>query len=176
MLTSDTMFVMIDIQERFRPAIEGMEGVLRNADILCRGAELLDVSLLLTEQYPEGLGRTCAEITVPDSATRFEKTRFSIFEPAIHDWLVRANRGTLVLFGIEAHVCVAQSALEALARGWRVQVVADAVSSRAALNRERALARLAQAGVTVTTTEMVLFELMQTSAHPAFRGISKLIR
>ena len=176
MTTDNTIFVMIDIQERFRPVIDGMETVAKNADILCRASALLDVPLLVTEQYPEGLGRTFGEITIPDHAARFEKTRFSIFEPPIHDWLARRDRDWLVIWGVETHVCVLQSALEAARRGWSVQVVADACSSRTAANRERALSRMAQASVTVATTEMVLFELMDTSAHPAFRAVSKLIK
>ncbi|MCD4828124.1 MAG: isochorismatase family protein [Candidatus Cloacimonetes bacterium] len=172
----NTLFVMIDIQERFRPAIDAIDTVARNAGILNRVAERLEMPLLVTEQYPEGLGRTCDEIFVPAAATRFEKKRFSIFEPPIHDWLVRQERDWLVLYGIETHVCVLQSALEAIQRGWRVQVVADAVGSRTTANRDRALDRLAHAGVVVSTTEMALFELLDNADHPAFRALSKLIK
>ena len=172
----NTVFVMIDIQERFRPVIEGIDGVARNAGILNKAAEILDVPLLVTEQYPEGLGHTMAEIHIPGSAATFEKTRFSIFEGEIHDWLARQGRDWLVLYGIETHVCVLQSALEAVQRGWNVQVVADAASSRTAANRERALASLAHAGVTIATTEMVLFELLDRADHPQFRAVSKLIK
>ncbi len=172
----NALFVMIDVQERFRPAIHDMDTVIRNCDILTRSSELLDIKLMVTEQYPEGLGKTMPEIHVPESSMRFEKTRFSIFDDAIHRKIFELDPSWIVLFGIESHVCVMQSALDAIRFGMNVMVVADAVSSRSPHSKDVALERLRQNGCQPVTTEMLLFEIMEDAHHPAFRKISRLIK
>ncbi len=172
----NALFVMIDVQERFRPAIHDMDMVLRNCDILTRASELLDVKLLITEQYPEGLGKTMAEIYQPENALRFEKTRFSICDDDIRRSIFEIDPSWIVLFGIEAHVCVMQSALDMIRYGMNVMVVSDAVSSRAPHSKDIALDRMRQNGCQIVTTEMLLFEIMEDASHPAFRKISKLIK
>ncbi len=173
---NDTLFIMIDIQEKFRDVIDSLDLVSKNSDILNRSAELMQLPILVTEQYPKGLGKTLEEIYIPASATRFEKVSFSIFNEEISSFLVNQPRSTLVLYGIETHICMYQSALDALAKGYKVYFVADAVSSRTKANKEAALNRLSTLGVNIVTTEMLLFEMLVNSKHPAFKEISKLVK
>ncbi len=172
----DALFVMIDVQERFRSAIHDMDTVIRNCDILTRSSELLGIRLIVTEQYPEGLGRTMSDIHVPEGSMRFEKTRFSIFDDTIRRKIFELDPSWIVLFGIESHVCVMQSALDAIRFGMNVMVVSDAVNSRSLHSKDIALDRMRQNGCQVVTTEMLLFEIMEDAHHPAFRKISRLIK
>jgi hypothetical protein len=146
--------------------------VVRATGILLEAAALLEIPVLVTEQYPKGLGPTVADVAakVPRDAVRIEKTAFSGCA------VLPLNRPQVVVVGMEAHVCVLQTALELAASGSEVFVVADAVCSRAESNYANALARLASAGVIVTNTESVLFEWLRDAAHEQFRAISKLVR
>ncbi len=169
-------FVLIDVQDKFLPHIADIEQVIHNANLLNKVAELLDISLVVTEQYPRGLGSTVASIYLPPVHTMFSKDDFSIFEPAIQNHFVDNNIKSLVLYGIEAHVCVLQSALVAIERGYQVAVVADAVASRSIANKDIAITRLRQAGCQIVSAEMIIFELTKSSKHPRFREISKLVK
>jgi nicotinamidase-related amidase len=144
-----------------------------------RAARRLGVPLLVSEQYPKGIGPTVpalAALATPEEI--FEKIHFSCAaEPAIQAQLaLMGPRRQAVLCGIEAHVCVLQSALGLAAAGWSVTVVEDAVSSRRAADRDAGLRRLAAAGVTVATVEMVMFEWLGRAGTDAFRDLLKLIK
>ncbi len=168
---SDSALVVIDIQERLASAMPARETVVRATGILLEAAARLDIPVLVTEQYSKGLGGTAPELCakLPEGAVRIEKTSFSACAA------LPLTRPQVVLTGMEAHVCVLQTALE-LAAGREVFVVADAVCSRTEANYENALARLRAAGVTVTNTESVIFEWVRDAAHEQFRYLSKLIR
>jgi len=145
---------------------------------LLEAANVLKVPLMASEQYPKGLGRTVPELAalVPESQ-RHEKMEFSCYaNGAIRQALAEVKRPQIVLAGIEAHVCVLQTALELKAAGHAVFVVTDATASRRADSRETAFRRMIQSGVTLVTLEMVLFEWLRSAADPEFRRISKLIR
>jgi nicotinamidase-related amidase len=150
--------------------------MLANVVRLIRAAGLLDVPVLATEQYPRGLGPTVAEVAelIPQRA---EKTVFHCCAaaPVLETLHARGIR-KVTLAGIEAHVCVAQTALELLTLNFRVQVPADAVSSRHAFDRDIALRRLELAGAVVTTTEAALFEWTESADHPQFKAISALVK
>ncbi len=169
---ADSALVVIDLQERLAAAMPSRESVVRAAGILLDAAACLDIPVLFTEQYPKGLGSTVAEVAIklPKGSTRIEKTAFSASAA------LPLTRPQVVLAGMEAHVCVLQTAIELAAAGREVFVVADAVCSRAEANYSNALARLRAAGVVVTNTESVLFEWLHDAAHEQFRTISKLIR
>lgn len=174
----ETLLLAIDIQERLLPAMQDGERVVHNTGILLQAAAALRVPALLTEQYPRGLGGTVAQVRAAagDSAV-LEKMHFSAWrEPTIRDRIVSTARSQVVIAGIEAHVCVLQTALDLAAEGRRVMVVADAVSSRQADSVALAHARLQAAGVGLATTEMCLFEWLGTASHPEFKALSKLIR
>ncbi len=173
---SNTLFLMIDIQEKFEHVIFAMDEVVRNTNILNKGAEILNIPLLVTEQYPKGLGKTMSNIYLPNSVRVFEKNKFSSLIPEIHSFIKDNAIKNVVIYGVETHVCLTQTALELLANNINVGIIADAVSSRHVDNKLYALTRLGNLGVEILTTEMILFEIMVTSQHPKFREISKLVK
>lgn len=170
------LFVMIDIQEKFRGAVADFAQIAYSADILNRAADLLQIPLFVTEQYPKGLGHTAKEISLPTNAPIYEKTSFSIFSPEITPLIAATQKQTLVFYGIETHVCVYQSALDALINGYKVIIVADTVASRRSSDRKYALKKLRKCGCQIYTLEMLLFELLGSAEHPHFKEISTLIK
>ena len=173
----EVAFVLVDIQERFLPVIYSIETVINNANRLVRGASILKIPLVVTEQYPKGLGHTVDEISLDEGQEIIEKISFDCFGC---DDFVRKLAGlevkSLVVFGIEAHVCVLKTALEAVAQDYETHVVADAVSSRTQESKILALERLRQSGVFIASTEMILFQLMDCAGTDEFRAISKLVK
>lgn len=159
-----------------------LDRLMANLTILLRAAHPLGVPVLASEQYPKGLGPTVPEIaallTPPGGvADVIEKSHFSCAaEPGFADRLGTRERDQIVIAGIEAHVCVLQTALELRESGWSVFVVADACSSRTPASADLAMARLRQHGVDVVGTEMVLFEWLQRAGTPAFKTLSPLVR
>ena len=175
---SRATLVVVDVQERLYPAMCEREVLAQNVARLVRGAALLGVPVVATEQYPKGLGRTIAAIAdaLPGSAPRVEKTAFSCMdEPAFRRALDPA-RDQVILTGIEAHVCVLQSGLDLVRAGFAVHVVEDAVASRAPASRRAGLARLHAAGAVPSTTEMALFELLRGKDDPAFKDVQALVK
>ncbi len=169
--------LVVDVQEKLLPATPGEgEKVVINARRLIRAARLLDIPVLATEQYPKGLGPTVAVLAelLPD---RRPKTSFQAADAA---GLMKAEPDSpirhVTLVGIEAHVCILQTALELIDRGFGVQVVTDAVTSRARGDYACALRRLESSGVVLTTAEAVMFEWVGGSDHPAFKGISAIVK
>lgn len=176
--SKDSQLVVIDIQERLSGAMdeEVRTRVVRNAGILIEAATLLEVPVILTEQYPQGLGPTLAELAgkLPESSASVEKTCFS--GCSADGFEASLSGRQVVLAGMETHVCVMQTALELHALGRQVFVVEDAVCSRRKPNHKNALARLRQAGVVVTNTESVLFEWLRDARHEHFKALSRLIK
>jgi nicotinamidase-related amidase len=172
--------VVVDVQERLFDAMdaERRDDMVANVKILVSAASRLGVPVLVTEQYPKGLGRTLPELrALLGDAPPFEKTSFSCAgAPGFVDRLRGLGADHVVLTGIEAHVCVLLTALDLLARGLRVSIVADAVCSRRAANLEIGLGQARQAGAVVTATETVVFQLMGSADAEAFRELSKLLR
>ncbi len=176
MFREETALLVVDVQEKLIGAIENGPRVVWNVRRLIDGAKLLGLPILATEQYPQGLGKTVSSLA-DLLETPIEKTAFSCCgSPALCQKLEALDRGKILLAGIEAHVCVQQTALDLLANGYRVYVAVDAVGSRGALDRQTALERLSSAGATLTTTEAALFEWCQDSADPQFKSISRLVR
>ncbi len=172
-----SQLLMVDVQERLLPAMSDPALVLKNGARLLEAARTLSVPVVVSEQYPAGLGRTVPELAslAPANAVH-EKMEFSCFaNSALHGALSGAGKQT-VIFGIEAHVCVLQTALEMAAAAHDVTIVVDAIGSRVADSKEVALRRLQDAGVRMATTEMVLFEWLRRAGTPEFKTISKLIR
>jgi len=170
--------LVVDVQEKLAPAVSDPATVIRNAGILMRAAARLGVPLVVSEQYPHGLGATVPELRAlaPESA-RIAKLSFSCADdPALRQRIKEAQRSLIVIVGMEAHVCVLQSALGFQQAGYKIVVVADAISSRAPANRDAAVQRLRENGVEVATTEMVLFEWLGQAGTPEFREISRLIK
>ena len=170
--------LVVDVQEKLALAMADAAAVIRNAGILMQAAARLAVPLIVSEQYPQGLGTTVPELRVlaPDSA-RLAKLSFSCAaDTGLQQRIKATQRSVLVIAGLEAHVCVLQSALGFRQAGYQTVVVADAVSSRAPASRDAALQRLRENGVEVATTEMVLFEWLGQAGTPEFKELSKLIK
>lgn len=168
--------LVVDLQEKLLPKIVERDRVIFNSLRLVRGAKLLGLSVHATEQYPKGLGPSVPELVelIPE---RGAKTTFHCCSiPSFLEQLYGRHVCHVTLAGIEAHVCVAQSGLELMNLGFRVQVVADAVGSRSQLDWDFALRRLERAGAVISTTEAVLFEWAERSDRPEFKAISELIK
>lgn len=170
--------VVIDLQERFRDLIHGMDEVLARSQKLISFCRALEIPVLVTEQYPRGLGVTVNEIREmfrPFAA--YEKTAFSCAGSEAFTAALRATgRDQVVLCGIETHVCVYQTACDLLRDGRRVFVAADAVSSCRAADRELGLQRLRDVGADVMGTQMLMFDLVRDAGSPAFKQVSSLLR
>jgi len=178
---SDSVLVIVDVQERLAAAMDPavLAGVYRCARILLQAASRLAIPVLATEQYPKGLGPMVAELVeaLPAGTPRLEKTAFSCLgAQSFSTALLAGGRPQVILAGMEAHVCVLQSALELRAAGREVFVVEDACCSRNARNHANARHRLRAAGVVVSNTESVVFEWLRDARSEHFKAISALLR
>jgi nicotinamidase-related amidase len=166
-----TALVVIDVQDGFR-SYDTFATVAATCGRLVEGAGILGIPVIATEQYPKGLQHTASEVGLADDTTTVEK---SVFSAVRADGFNLAGRSQILICGIEAHVCVAQTALDLLDRGVSVQVVTDAVGSRHANDREVGLQRLDRAGATLTTVEAALLELCERAGTPEFKAIQQVI-
>ena len=171
--------VVVDIQEKLLPPIFQKEQLVRNAQLLIRLAELLKIPALVTTQYAKGLGKIVPEIAslLPNEA--IDKLAFSCFGSDAFCTSLRrvpGQRTTVLVCGMEAHICVAQTALAALREGYIVHVASDAVSSRTEWNRNVGLERMRSAGVVISSTEMIIYELLGSSGTPAFKDMLKHLK
>ncbi|HYC79232.1 MAG TPA: hydrolase [Planctomycetota bacterium] len=175
---SRSTLVVVDVQEKLFGVIHDAAHVEAALVKAIRGAAALRVKTLVTEQYPAGLGPTVAAVREAASgAVRVEKICFSCGdEPRFIETLRESDRDTVALVGIEAHVCVLQTAFDLLARGYRVHVAADATGSRHDANRRIALRRMARAGAQITCVESLLFEWTREAKGDRFKAISKLVK
>jgi|SRR5215469_2201658 len=178
---ADSILVIVDVQERLAAAMEPstLAALTNNAGILIQAAACLGIPVVATEQYPKGLGKTVAELAgrLPQTAETVEKTAFSCAgEQSFMEVLQRDDRAQIVIAGMEAHVCVLQSALDLHSAGLEVFVAADACCSRSADSHRNAMDRLRAAGVIVTSTESTVFEWLRDAQHEQFKALSALVR
>jgi nicotinamidase-related amidase len=170
---------VIDIQEKLLPPIFEKERLVRNAQLLVRLADILSLPIIISTQYQKGLGKTIDEISslLPEVKT-VDKLEFGCFGNGEYCSTVAglANRNTLLLCGMESHICVMQTALGALNQGLNVHVAADAVSSRTELNWKVGLNRMQAAGAVISSTEMMIYELLGKSGTPAFKEMLKHLK
>ena len=173
-----TALLVLDLQEKLMPVIEDGERVLERAAKLIRGCAALGVPMLATEQYPRGLGPTVEPIraALPEAAPRVEKVRFSGCVEETRRQLDRWRRPVVLVCGVEAHVCVLQTALDLLEVGYTPAVVGDAVSSRRAQDEVLAMQRMTAAGVVPASVEMALMEMTHEAGTERFKAILPLIR
>lgn len=182
LIASQTQAVMIDIQERLAPHIDGIDQITQKTITLITGLQILQIPIMLNEQYPQGLGKTLDHLKNqlnPENQTIFEKHTFSLCDtPQSWQHLQKQaqNRPNILLFGTETHVCVQQTALDLLDLGLRPTLIVDATGSRHATDKAIALNRMQQAGVLLTSTESILFELCRSSQSPHFKAISQLVK
>ena len=161
--------VVVDVQEAFRPAVEGFDEVVENVRRLMQGAKVLGVPVIITEQYPKGLGRTVEELGEVEA---LEKVCFSAADA---DGFDLDGRDQVLLCGMEAHVCVSQTA-HSLIDSKEVHVAADAVTSRTQANKQIGLHKMESSGAIVTSVETALFELLGAAGTPEFKEIQGLIK
>jgi nicotinamidase-related amidase len=173
-----TALVVVDVQEAFRTAVLDFDSVVRNVATLVQGANALNVPVLVTEQYPKGLGHTVPELANHlDGVEAIEKVCFSAAGSAeFNRALAASGRNQVLLCGIESHVCVNQTADDLIARGTEVHVAQDAVTSRSKQNRKLGLHKMERSGAVVTSVETALFELLGAAGTPEFKEIQKLVK
>jgi nicotinamidase-related amidase len=180
----ETLLVVVDMQEKLVAAMDKPGMLVQQVEKLVKGFATLELPILFTQQYTKGLGETVDAIkaaTADENGNEWlgytEKLSYSVMgEPVFADKLRASGRKQIVICGIEAHVCVLQSALDFLAEGYEVFLVANAVASRSRVDSGMAFRRAEEAGAVVTTIEAVLFELIGTAAHPKFKSISALVK
>jgi nicotinamidase-related amidase len=167
--------VVVDVQEAFRKAVPGFERVAASVAKLVQGADAMGVPIVVTEQYPKGLGKTVPEIAehLPQGVEPIEKVRFSAAEA---DGFDLSGRDQALVCGIESHVCVNQTVLDLIDDGVEVQVVGDAVGSRSDENRDLGLHRAERAGAVMTSVETALFELLRGSDAAEFKQVQALVK
>ena len=174
------ILVVVDIQERLIPAMREGEKVVEQSSKIIKGFRALDIPILVTQQYTKGLGESVEAVrdAFDGIFSYIEKSAFSVMgEPSFKEVLAHTYRKTVVLIGVEAHVCVLQSALDMIEEGYEVFLVTDAISSRKETDEVPALSRMKDAGVVLTTVESALFELLDNdSKSDTFKTISKLIK
>lgn len=179
--TDHSLLLIIDVQEKLTAVMPDkvVSRLRRNAGLLLQAANLLGIPAVATEQYPKGLGKIEDSLTclLPQGSSVYEKTAFTcLAAEGLAKQLADSSRKQIILTGVEAHICVLQTALELADQGYTVFVVGDAVCSRNRENYENALQRLRHAGIIVIDTESVLFEWVRDSKHEHFKAISSLIQ
>ena len=170
--------LVIDIQGKLFPHMDQNEALLKKCTTLIEGLKVLEVPLVITEQYPKGLGATVDDIAaLVDEDPLVEKITFSCCdEPAVLQTVPIQNRKTIIICGIEAHVCVMQTVVDFLASGYTAVVVEDCISSRNPEDKRVAIERMRSEGAVITTCESILFELARVAGTAEFKSISRLIK
>lgn len=176
---ADAVLLVVDIQEKLFPLVEHPCEMLAKAILLLKGCQLLNLPILLSEQYPKGLGSTIEAIRslMGPEGRYFSKTTFSCLkDPILEQEVAQVGRSQWILMGIEAHVCILQTARSLIEAGHEVIVANDAISSRSIYDFSTAIAELRDLGARITSTETILFELLGDAKNPEFKAISQLIK
>ncbi len=171
--------LLIDLQEAYRPVLHAWDRVTAASRLLLRGAQLLGVPVVVTEQYPRGVGATAAEVAaaLPPAAAVIQKMTMSCYESSqLRRHLEALACRQIVVMGIEAHACVNQSVHDLLAAGYQVHVVRDAISSRRATDVDPAWHKMLVAGALATSSEQALLELVRTADAPEFKALQRLLK
>lgn len=175
----NSILLVIDIQEKFLPIIPAGECLVRKAQALIEAAKVLNIPIIVSEQYPKGLGHTAQALRdiLPADAVVREKTAFGCMkDKGLAACVKSSGKKQVVVCGVEAHVCVNQTVHQLLEAGFEVHVAEDALASRDDANREIALTKMRRSGSIPSCVEMILFEWMEHSKHPEFKRIQALIK
>jgi len=170
--------VVVDVQGKLAQLMHGRESLFKNIQILIKAAKILSIPIVWCQQCPKALGPTVPEIAqlLVDNEP-IDKASFSCCgQEQFNSKLEALERQQVLLCGIETHVCIYQTAADLRRKGYQVHVIADAVSSRAPENKQIAIDRMAAEGINISSTEMVLFELLRTAEHPKFKQIAALVK
>lgn len=172
-----TAFLLCDIQEAFRPVVYNFPKLVHVSERMISASEILQIPLIVTEHYPKGLGNTVSELKEKIKNVKiYEKKLFSMITPPVEEELQRMEIDNVVLFGLEAHVCIYQTALDLLKSNRQVHLVADGISARHQFNIDLALDQLRHLGAFVSSSESILFQIMKSADHPNFKAISNLVK
>lgn len=173
----DCVLLVIDIQERLARVMENKEIVVKNTSILLEASKVLDIPVIITEQYPKGLGETLGEIKdIREDKKIFEKNSFTACIKEVKEELKNLGRKKVIITGMETHVCVLQTSRDLILDGFDVHIVKDAVASRTMENYENGLDLIKEMGGVINNTETIAFDLLKKSGTPEFKIISKLIK
>ena len=175
----DSLLLIIDVQGKLVNAVFNPDIVEKNAQILTNAASILNIPTFITEQYPKGLGNTISSVQckVNNNTQFFEKTSFNaVFDINLLSALKKTGKKNVIIFGIETHICVYQTAISLLENDFCVHLVNNACGSRSEEESGAALNAMRDAGIFIKATEMVLFELLKSSNHPKFKEIQSLIK
>jgi len=173
-----TALIIVDMQEKLVPVMDQQPSLIKQIRILIQGCGILKIPILITEQYPQGLGKSIEPITqvLPDETYCQEKKSFSALTEQVYQQLISRGIRQVILAGIETHICLQQTALDTLSKGLITGIVVDATSSRNPMDKKIAIKRMIQAGAIPLTSESILFELQKTAASETFKAISKLVK
>ncbi len=174
----DCLIIAVDIQEKLVNMLNDGNQLVKEAQKVLKAGDILNLPIIITEQYPKGLGDSVEEIkSSVKNAQYIEKNSFSIVnEDNILNLIKKYNKKQIIIFGIETHICVLQSAIDLLNNGFEVFVVQNASASRNINEHNAAIRRLIHFGAQIVTVEMVIFELLKSSRHPKFKEIQNLIK
>ncbi len=173
--SSDALIIMIDMQEKLVKATNA-ENEVKQAEKIIKAAEILDIPVLVSEQYPKGLGQT-VEVLKNDKQKYVEKTSFSLLkEETAVDMIKLFHKKQIVLFGIETHICVYQTAMDLIKKGYEVYLIKDACKSRKEYEYNTGIDLMRQNGVKISCVEIALFEFLESSKHPHFKEVQQLIK
>lgn len=172
---SDALVVMIDMQEKLVNATNA-ENEVKQAEKIIKAAEILNIPVLVSEQYPKGLGQTLPELK-NDKQKYIEKTSFSLLKQEEALDMVRLfHKKQIILFGIETHICVYQTAMDLMKKGYEVYLIKDACKSRKEYEYNAGIDLMRQNGIKISCVEIALFELLESSKHPHFKEVQQLIK
>lgn len=176
----NSLFLIIDVQEKFRPVLFKVEETISNIVKLVKVFQLLNIPIILSEQYPKGLGQSVKEVKeVLKEHSYIEKTSFDCFGDGNFLDLLKnnfSNKKHFIVCGIESHICVTQTVLSALSRGYDVNLILDSITSRKKTDYEIAIRRMEQEGAKVSSTEMIIFQMIKGSKHKHFKEISGIVK
>ena len=174
----NTVLVIIDVQGKLAQLMCDKETLFANCVVLAKAAKILDIPIIWCQQHPKSLGETIPELAAElEGLLPIDKMCFSCAgHPDFLQMIKELKRKEVIICGIETHVCVYQTAMNLLIKGKFVNIIADAVSSRTESNKNIGLTRMRDEGCAISSTEMILFELLKTSEHPKFKEIAKLIK
>jgi nicotinamidase-related amidase len=178
-IPEECALIVVDIQERLLPPIFEKDRLLKNAQLLVRLAGILEIPIIATTQYAKGLGETVGDVKLLLPSAAIDKQSFSCFGSDVFCSAMKrlpGQRNTALLCGMESHICVAQTALAALREGYLVHVASDAVSSRTEWNWKIGLERMRAAGAVISSTEMMIYELLRGSGTEAFKEMLRYLR
>nr|WP_312578630.1 hydrolase [Sedimentibacter sp.] len=173
----DAILLVIDIQEKLMPAINNGDDIIGKTGVLIETAKTMDIPIIVTEQYPKGLGSTVRELDEKlENAQKYSKMAFTSCSKELLNYIKGTKRKKIIITGAEAHVCVFQTARDLLKEGYFVFLVKDGVGSRTKENYDNAISLMSEMGALITNTETIVFDLLKESGTPEFKTLMKLIK